>query len=213
MADSSQYTWCKAPRYDGRVAQVGPQARVLLAYAQGHARTVELVDQAMAKIGFTLEQLNSTAGRVLCRAIESVTSAELMADVVFPKFVANIGNGNLDVFNGDNWEPRSWPKEASGYSLTEVPRGNLSHWITIKDEKVERYQAVVPTTWNSGGRDPEGRMGPYEASLASGGTHPLVDPARPVEPLRTIHSFDPCMSCAVHVLDPEGEQLIEVVSP
>ena len=213
LADSSQYTWCKAPRYDGRVAQVGPQARVLLAYAQGHARTVELVDQAMAKIGFTLDQLNSTAGRVLCRAIESVTSAEMMADVVFPKFVSNIGNGNIDVFNGDKWEPSSWPAESSGYSLAEVPRGNLSHWVTIKDKVVERYQAVVPTTWNSGGRDPEGRMGPYEASLAKGGAHPLVDPARPVEPLRTIHSFDPCMSCAVHVLDPTGEQLTEPVTP
>ena len=97
--------------------------------------------------------------------------------------------------------------------MLEVARGTLGHWVRIKDGKVDNYQAVVPTTWLAGGRDARGQMGPYEHSLAHGGEHPLVDPKQPLEPLRTIHSFDPCMSCAVHVLDPNGESVMEVMTP
>lgn len=203
LGDNPKYTWCKAPRYDDRVVQVGPVARVLLAYAQGHARTRELVDQAMAAIGFTLPQFNSTAGRILARAIEALTTAEILAGETFPTFVKNIKDGNLDVFDATKWEPSSWAPSQSGFSIVEVARGNLSHWLTIEGGKIKHYQAVVPTTWLAGGRDAKGRQGPYEESLANG-KHPLVRTDAPLEPLRTIHSFDPCMSCAVHVLDPDG---------
>ena len=212
LGDSDKYTWSKAPRYDGRVMQVGPVARVLLAYAQGHAGTKELVDTAIATLGITLDQFNSTAGRTLCRAIEAATSADVLAEVTFPSFVANIRKGDLSVFDATRWEPSSWPSKASGYSFVEVARGNLSHWVTIEDGRIARYQAVVPTTWLAGGRDDRGVQGPYEESLAGSRTHPLANADQPLEPLRTIHSFDPCMSCAVHVLDVDGQELQVVTS-
>ncbi|MCL2454668.1 MAG: nickel-dependent hydrogenase large subunit [Micrococcales bacterium] len=212
LGDSDKYTWSKAPRYDGRAVQVGPLARILLAYAQGDARTRELVDSAAGTLGITLDQLNSTGGRTLARAVEAVTTAEVLAEKTFPAFVANIQKGDISVFDATKWEPSSWDKKTSGYSLLEVARGNLSHWVSIENGKVARYQAVVPTTWLAGGRDAEGNQGPYEESLAGNGQHPLVDPDQPLEPLRTIHSFDPCMACAVHVLDPEGRQLQVVTS-
>ncbi|MDR2566426.1 MAG: nickel-dependent hydrogenase large subunit [Bifidobacteriaceae bacterium] len=212
LGDSDEYTWCKAPRYDGRAVQVGPLARVVLAYAQGHPRTVEIVNGAMEQLGITAAQLNSTGGRILARAVECLTSAEILAETTFPTFVKNLKGGDIDVFDPTRWEPDSWPSEASGMSFVEVARGNLSHWVTIKDGKVSHYQAVVPTTWLAGGRDKDGQQGPYEESLAGNGQHPLTDPAQPLEPLRTIHSFDPCMSCAVHVLDPNGHELQAVES-
>jgi hydrogenase large subunit len=212
LADSPEYTWCKAPRYDGRPVQVGPVARVLLAYLQGHARTKEIVDSAVATLDITLDQLNSTAGRALARAVECLTSVEILANETFPEFVKKLQGGDIEVFDSSKWEPSSWPNQASGFSFVEVARGNLSHWVTIVGGRVSRYQAVVPTTWLAGGRDAEGQQGPYEESLAGDGLHPLVDPAQPLEPLRTIHSFDPCMSCAVHVLDPEGKELQAVLS-
>jgi hydrogenase large subunit len=213
VADSEKYTWSKAPRYDGRVVQVGPVARVLLAYAQGHPRTKTLVDQSLRTLGISLAQLNSTAGRIVARAIEAVTVSEMMVDVVFATFVDNIKAGQTEVFNSAKWEPSSWPKSAQGYSFAEVARGNLSHWCSIENEKISRYQCVVPTTWLAGGRDPKGQPGSYEYSLAHGGKHPLAIPDQPLEALRTIHSFDPCMSCAVHVLDPEGGELHHVLTP
>ncbi len=212
LADSETYTWCKAPRYDGHAVQVGPVARVMLAYARGHKRTVELVDQACKTLHIQPAQLNSTAGRILARAIESVTNAEMAISETFRRLEENIKAGRTEVFDAAKWEPGSWPKKASGNSFVEVARGNLSHWVEIENELISRYQCVVPTTWLAGGRDPEGQMGPYEHSLAGDGKHPLVDPSQPLEPLRTIHSFDPCMSCAVHVLDPEGRELIQVVT-
>ncbi len=213
LADSEKYTWSKAPRYDGRPTQVGPIARVLSAYIQGEKRTKELVDTALDKLQITVPQLNSTGGRTLARCVEAVTTAEHLADVLYPALIDGITKGDYEVFNADKWEPKSWADECSGYGLTEVARGMLSHFVTIKDGKVDRYQAVVPTTWLAGGRDPQGNIGPYEESLAGNGQHPLVDPDQPLEVLRTIHSFDPCMSCAVHVLDTEGKELFQVVTP
>lgn len=210
LGDDDKYTWSKAPRYDGRVIQVGPVARVLNAYVQGEPRTRELVDEARRTLGIEVEQLNSTAGRTYARAVEAVTAAEYMSEVVMPQFVEGIRNGDIDVFDASKWEPSSWPDECSGMAFTEVARGMLSHFTSIKDGKVSNYQAVVPTTWLAGGRDPEGNLGPYEESLAGG--HPLVDPEQPLEPIRTIHSFDPCMSCAVHVLDPEGTEIFKTVT-
>jgi len=212
LGDSDKYTWSKAPRYDGKPMQVGPVARVLLAYIRGHARTKEIVDGAVATLGITLGQMNSTAGRTLARAVECLTSAEILANDTFPTFVSNLKNGDIDVFDSSMWEPSSWPKECSGYSFVEVPRGMLSHWVTIQNGKIERYQCVVPSTWNGGGRDKDGVMGPYEESLAGNKQHPLANVDEPLEVLRTIHSFDPCMSCAVHVLDPLGTELVAVTS-
>lgn len=211
-AEDGRYTFSKAPRYAGRSTQVGPIARVLSAYIQDHKRTRELVDVALKKYGIGVDKLNSTGGRTLARAVESVTVAEKLRDVIMPEFVKNLREGDFDVFDATKWEPSSWPEECSGFAVVEVARGMLSHWVTIKDKKVANYQAVVPTTWLAGGRDPEGNRGPYEESLAGSGDHPLVDPEQPLEVLRTIHSFDPCMSCGVHVFDPEGNELFQVMT-
>jgi hydrogenase large subunit len=211
LANGEEYTWSKSPRYDGKVMQVGPIARVLSAYVQGHARTKELVDLALKTIGLKPAQLNSTAGRALARCVECVTSVESLTDI-FGQFVNGLKQGDLNVFDATKWDPSTWPAKASGYSFVEVARGNLSHWVQIENGKVTHYQAVVPTTWLAGGRDKDGKQGPYEESLAGNGQHPLVDPAQPLEVLRTIHSFDPCMSCAVHVLDPDGQEVQVVVS-
>ena len=222
LGDSDKYTWSKAPRYNGKPMQVGPLARVMLAYARGDKGvealggtiqgTKDLVDSAAATLGISLKQLNSTGGRTLARAVECLIEAQTMAYDTFPNFVKNLAAGDIDVFNASKWEPSSWPKESSGYAFVEVARGTLSHWVTIKDGAIDNYQAVVPSTWNSGGRDEQGQMGPYEQSLAGEGNHPLANVAEPLEPLRTIHSFDPCMSCAVHVLDADGNEQELVVS-
>jgi hydrogenase large subunit len=121
--------------------------------------------------------------------------------------MANIAAGDVRTFNEALWEPSSWPRHAQGVGFVEAPRGSLAHWIVIDDGKISNYQAVVPTTWNAGPRDAAGTEGPYEAALKG---QSVQDPKQPLEILRTIHSFDPCLACAVHVVDPDGEELIRV---
>ena len=211
LSDNEKYTWSKAPRYDGKPMQVGPVARMMLAYAQGYEPVKKLVDGAIETLGITPAQLNSTMGRTFARAAEATVSAQLLLED-YNALVDNIKEGRIDVFDASKWEPSSWPAQCEGYSFVEVARGDLSHWVSIKDGKVERYQAVVPTTWLAGGRDANGVTGPYEESLMGTGTHPLVDPKAPLEPMRTIHSYDPCMSCGVHILDPDGKLIGEAVT-
>ncbi len=126
----------------------------------------------------------------------------------YDNLISNIRKGETRTFNETLWEPSSWPSRARGVGFMEAPRGALAHWIVIEDEKIANYQAVVPSTWNAGPRDPSGQPGAYEAALQD--NHELHDPKQPVEILRTIHSFDPCIACAVHVTDPDGEELIQV---
>jgi hydrogenase large subunit len=197
LSDRKQYTWDKAPRYDGRAVQVGPISRLLLAYAQKEPSVVAMLDAAMAKLGIKLEQMNSTAGRTLARAMESVLVAREM-QAVFADFTSRIASGDTVVFNPAKWEPSSWPEKSRGVGFVEAPRGLLSHWVNIEKGAITNYQCIVPTTWNASGRDPSGQMGAFEYSLAHGGKHPLIDKDKPLEALRTVHSFDPCMSCAVH---------------
>ena len=211
LSDNDKYTWSKAPRYDGKPMQVGPVARMMLAYAQGYEPVKKLVDGAIDTLGITSAQINSTMGRTFARAAEATVSAQLLLED-YNALVDNIKEGRIDVFDASKWEPSSWPAQCEGYSFVEVARGDLSHWVSIKDGKVERYQAVVPTTWLAGGRDANGVTGPYEESLMGTGTHPLVDPKAPLEPMRTIHSYDPCMSCGVHILDPDGKLIGEAVT-
>lgn len=211
LSDNRKYTWCKAPRYDGRAMQVGPNARLLVAYAQGHTDTVTLLDDALRKLGLKPAQLNSTLGRTLGRALESQLMARRMTET-FNTFVEEIKGGNISTFNPERWEPGSWPKNAQGVGFVEAARGTLSHWVQIENGKIARYECVVPSTWNSSGRDPQGQMGPYEQALAGNGRHPLRDPKRPLEVLRTIHSFDPCQSCAVHLTDLRGTPMGEVIA-
>ena len=196
----------KSPRWKGNVVEVGPLARVLMLYASGHAQTKELVDSTLAKLEVPVTALYSTLGRTAARALETKVIGDAMQGW-YDQLIANIRAGDLKTHNEKLWEPASWPKSARGAGFMEAPRGGLGHWIVIEDQKIANYQAVVPSTWNSGPRDAEGKPGPYEASLA--GT-PMHDPKQPLEILRTIHSFDPCLACAVHVVDPDGEELCQV---
>jgi hydrogenase large subunit len=200
------YSWLKSPRWKGKPMEVGPLARVLMLYASGHEQTKELVDMTLRTLDVPVDALFSTLGRTAARTLETKVIVDAM-QTWKDNLVANIRAGDTRTFNETLWEPSSWPKEARGVGYMEAPRGGLAHWIVIKDEKIDNYQAVVPSTWNAGPRDVEGQPGPYEAALAG---HALHDPKQPIEILRTIHSFDPCIACAVHITDPDGEEVMQV---
>ncbi len=200
------YSWMKSPRWKGHAVEVGPLARVLMLHATGHAQTRELVEMTLKKLDLPLAGLYSTLGRTAARALETKIIVDAMQGW-YDQLLANIKAGDVRTFNETLWEPSSWPKAAQGVGYTEAPRGALAHWIVIKDGIIDNYQAVVPSTWNAGPRDAAGQEGPYEAALRGQRLH---DPKQPLEILRTIHSFDPCIACAVHVVDPQGEELVQV---
>ncbi len=201
------YSWMESPRWRGHAMEVGPLARVLMLYASGHEQTRELVGMTLKKLDVPVDALFSTLGRTAARTLETKIIADAMQGW-FDDLIANIKAGNTRTFNEVLWEPSSWPNKAQGVGFMEAPRGALAHWIVINNEKIENYQAVVPSTWNAGPRDATGQPGAYEAALAD--NHTLHDPKQPIEILRTIHSFDPCIACAVHITDPDGEELISV---
>jgi len=206
LQTDGKYSWLKAPRYDGKAMEVGPLARVLVAYASGQPRFKQVVDSVLQKLGVGPEALFSTLGRTAARGIETLVVAEQLVSWL-DELATHMGDGDLKTFNADKWDPATWPKTAKGWGHHEAPRGALGHWIQIADQKVANYQAVVPSTWNGSPRDAQGLPGAYEAALV--GT-PVSDPEQPLEILRTIHSFDPCMACAVHVVDTRGRELTRV---
>lgn len=201
-----KYSWLKAPRYEELAMEVGPLSRMLVAYVSGHKRVKETVDGVLKKLGVGPAALFSTLGRVAARGIETLITAEMLPTWI-GQLAKNMEKGDYRIHNGELWEPSSWPQEARGFGFHEAPRGALCHWIRIKNGKIANYQCVVPSTWNGSPRDAKGTRGPYEASLI--GT-PVADPNKPVEILRTIHSFDPCMACAVHVTDTTGKEFTRI---
>jgi Ni,Fe-hydrogenase I large subunit len=202
----NKYTWLKAPRYKDTPMEVGPLARMVVAYAAGHARVREVVNNVLADLGLESDALFSTLGRVAARGIETLLIAERMTSWI-DRLELNMNTGKLGIHNGALWSPSTWPSEAIGWGTTEAPRGALGHWIKIKNGKIDNYQTVVPSTWNGSPRDAQGQLGVWEHALI--GT-PVADPTQPVEILRTIHSFDPCMACAVHVVDTVNQQVTRV---
>jgi hydrogenase large subunit len=201
------YSWLKSPRWNGKAVEVGPLARVLMLYASGNELAQSLVNQTLATLDAPVEALFSTLGRTAARTLETAILAESM-QTWLDSLIANIKAGDTRTFNEELWEPKSWPKSCQGVGVMEAPRGALSHWVVIEDEKIANYQAIVPSTWNAGPRDANGQPGAYEAALED--RHEMFDPEQPLEILRTIHSFDPCIACAVHVTDPDGEELVQV---
>jgi hydrogenase large subunit len=201
------YSWLKSPRWQGKAMEVGPLARVLMLYAKGHEPTQELVGSVLTQLDAPVEALFSTLGRTAARTLETAILADAMQGWL-DQLIGNIRAGKTQTFNDTLWEPSSWPKRCEGVGTMEAPRGALSHWIVIEDQKIANYQAIVPSTWNAGPRDGSGQPGAYEAALED--RHTMVDPKQPLEILRTIHSFDPCIACAVHVTDPDGEELVQV---
>ena len=203
---AGKYSWLKAPRWNDTPMEVGPLARVLAMYASGNKATVGLVDAVLETLKAPTAALFSTLGRTAARAIETKVIGDLL-----PKFygdlVEEIKAGRTDTFDDSKWEPRTWPGHAEGFGFAEAPRGALGHWVVINGGKIQNYQMVVPTTWNASPRDHKDQPGAYEAALV--GTK-LAVPDQPLEILRTIHSFDPCMACAVHMVDANGNSLGEV---
>lgn len=197
-----KYSWSKAPRLDGRPMQVGPVAQILCSYAAGDPHVKALVDQVTSKLGISINDLQSTMGRHVTRAIRSVIMAEKSL-VYLDMLLENLAKGDNVYVN--NVEMKKG--EYQGVGFHEAPRGTLSHWMVIDDKQLKNYQAVVPSTWNSGPRDEQGTAGPYEASILG---NPVADASRPLEVIRTVHSFDPCIACAVHSIDPEGKELTRV---
>ncbi|WP_295385697.1 nickel-dependent hydrogenase large subunit [uncultured Thiodictyon sp.] len=201
------YTWLKAPRWKGHAMEVGPLARVLMLYATGHAQTKELVDSTLSTLKLEPRALFSTLGRTAARTLETKILVDAMQGW-YDALIANIKAGDDRTFNEGRWDPATWPNDARGAGFMEAPRGALGHWIVIKEGLIENYQAVVPSTWNAGPRDPANQPGAYEAALAD--NHQLADAKQPLEILRTIHSFDPCIACAVHLADPDSGERIEI---
>ncbi|HQY08832.1 MAG TPA: nickel-dependent hydrogenase large subunit, partial [Burkholderiaceae bacterium] len=204
---AGSYSWLKSPRWRGKAVEVGPLARVLTLYAKGHEPTKALADQALKALDLPLTAMFSTLGRTASRTLESKIFADQMMSWL-DQLQANLKAGNASVHNDALWDPKTWPREAKGVGFMEAPRGALCHYIVIKDQKIANYQAVVPSTWNAGPRDATGQPGAYEAALMD--RHQLHDPKQPLEIQRTIHSFDPCIACAVHVTDPAGEELCAI---
>jgi len=206
LDEGGKYSWIKAPRWRGHAVEVGPLARYIIGYAQGTAEFKEPAERLLKGLNLPLTALFSTLGRTAARALECQWAAHQMR-YFQDKLVIHIKAGNTATANVSRWKPESWRKEAKGYGFTEAPRGALGHWIKIKDAKIDNYQCVVPTTWNGSPRDPKGNIGAFEASLI--GT-PMADPQRPLEILRTIHSFDPCLACSTHVMSPDGQEMASV---
>jgi Ni,Fe-hydrogenase I large subunit len=200
LAGYDKYSWLKAPRYQDEPMEVGPLARMLVAYASNHPDVKPAVDGVLSALGVGAEALFSTLGRVAARAIETKLLAAKLSTWQ-QELGANLNSGDLAVADTSKWDPGSWPSDAKGWGMEEAPRGSLAHWVVIKDQRIANYQLVVPSTWNGSPRDAKGRRGAWEEALI--GT-PVADPSKPVEILRTIHSFDPCLACAVHVHDQDG---------
>ncbi len=208
LDESGKYSWIKAPRWRGHAVEVGPLSRMVLGYMQPKQFPwiKDTVDAVLKKLDAPVGALFSTLGRTAARGIEAQYCADLQL-AQFNQLVANCKNGNTATANVEKWEPSTWPKEAKGAGFTEAPRGALGHWVRIKDGKIDNYQCVVPTTWNGSPRDGKGQIGAFEASLMN---TPLAKADEPLEILRTLHSFDPCLACSTHVMSPDGTEMTSV---
>ena len=208
LDESAKYSWIKAPRWRGHAMEVGCLSRMVLGYVQGkqYPFIKDTIDAVLKKLDVPVAALFSTLGRTAARGIETLYCADLQQQQ-FNKLIATIKAGDQHTANVDKWEPSTWPKEANGAGFTEAPRGALGHWIRIKDGKIDNYQCVVPTTWNGSPRDAKGQIGAYEAALMN---TPLAKADEPLEILRTLHSFDPCLACSTHVMGEDGREMTQV---
>ncbi|WP_044406097.1 nickel-dependent hydrogenase large subunit [Thiomicrospira microaerophila] len=201
LKTEGKYSWIKSPRYQGKAMEVGPAARMIIGYLRDAPLIKPYVDDFMQTCDLELIDFSSSIGRNAARAIE----AELTCDAIFA-FASELIE-NIKYYDETTWTQyvfEDLPTSAQGAGIFEVPRGTLAHFVRIDEAKVANYQAVVPTTWNASPKDGQNQPGPYEASLI--GIH-LADPQNPLEVLRVVHSFDPCLACAVHVIDAQGSEL------
>ena len=201
-----KYSFLKTPRWKDNPMEVGPLARLLVAYASGHEDVKQLVGATLGKLGVPVDALFSTLGRTAARGLSAAIEVGYLKEF-YKELMDRVKTRETSTFNNERWEPKTWPSEAEGVGLVEAPRGALAHWIKIKDGKIANYQLVVPTTWNGSPRDAKKQHSSFEAALI--GT-PVAKLDEPVEIIRTIHSFDPCLACAVHLYDPQGRHLNQV---
>ncbi len=206
LDESAKYSFIKAPRWRGHAVEVGPLARWIIGYAQNKPEFKEPVEATLKKLDLPVPALFSTLGRTAARALECQWAVYKLR-YFQNKLMANIRSGDIATANTEKWEPSSWPKDVKGVGFSEAPRGALAHWVHIQDGKIGNYQAVVPTTWNGSPRDPKGNIGAFEAALLN---TPMADPAQPLEILRTLHSFDPCLACSTHVMSEDGQEMTAV---
>jgi hydrogenase large subunit len=201
-----KYSFLKTPRWKENPMEVGPLARLLVSYAAGHADVKDTVGMVLGKLGVPVGALFSTLGRTAARGIDAAL-AMIWLKEFFGELMDRVKSNDVSTFNGEKWEPKSWPADAEGVGLVEAPRGALAHWIKIHNGAIDNYQLVVPTTWNGSPRDAKSQHSSFESALI--GT-PVANLEQPLEIIRTIHSFDPCLACAVHLYDPQGRHLHQI---
>ncbi len=206
LDEQAKYSWLKAPRWRGHAMEVGPLARYIIGYARGIPEFKEPVEAVLRHLDVPVSALFSTLGRTAARGLECQWAVQKLR-YFQDKLVANLKAGDSATANTTSWDPATWPKSARGVGFTEAPRGALGHWVEISNGRIANYQCVVPTTWNGSPRDVDGNIGAFEASLMD---TPMADPHQPLEVLRTIHSFDPCLACSTHVLSPDGQEMAQV---
>ena len=201
-----KYSFLKTPRWKENAMEVGPLSRMIVGYAAGRSDVKEAVSATLSKLNVPVDALYSTLGRIAGRALDAELAMSYLKEF-FSDLMVRVKNNDVSTFNGERWDPNSWPADAEGVGMVEAPRGALAHWIKIHDGAIENYQLVVPTTWNGSPRDAHGQRSSFEAALIG---NPVANLEEPLEILRTIHSFDPCMACAVHLYDAQGRHLHRV---
>jgi len=206
LAGYDKYSFLKTPRWKENPMEVGPLARLLVSYASGHNDVKELVGMVLGKLNVPVGALFSTLGRTAARGIDAALAMVWLKEF-FGDLMGRVKINEVSTFNGEKWDPKTWPAECEGVGLEEAPRGALAHWIKIKNGRIDNYQLVVPTTWNGSPRDARQQRSSFEEALI--GT-PVAKLEEPLEIIRTIHSFDPCLACAVHLYDPQGRHLHQI---
>jgi len=206
LDENGAYSWLKTPRWNDHAMEVGPLARMLVGYASGRSDFKEVVDEALGRLKLPATALFSTLGRTAARGLETRLAVHWLMDE-YDRLIDHLRAGDSSTADVSKWEKATWPRECKGLGFSEAPRGSLGHWIHIVDGKIHNYQCVVPSTWNASPKDGKGRRGAYEEALV--GT-PMANPEQPLEILRTIHSFDPCLACASHVYGPDGRRLVTI---
>ena len=206
LEGSEKYSFLKTPRWKENPMEVGPLARLIVSYAAGQQDVKEVVNATLGKLGAPAAALFSTLGRTTARGIDTALTMNWLKEF-YGQLMERVKINEVSTFNSDRWDPKTWPTEAEGVGLEEAPRGALAHYIQIKNGAIANYQLVVPTTWNGSPRDARSQRSAFEASLI--GT-PVANLEQPVEILRTLHSFDPCLACAVHLYDPQGRHLNQI---
>jgi hydrogenase large subunit len=206
LDEAAKYSWIKAPRWNGHAMEVGPLARYVVGYAQGNKEITEQINYVLKTLDVPVTALFSTLGRTAARALEAQWAAGKMR-YFMDKLITNVKAGDLVTANVERWDPETWPSSVKGIGFTEAPRGALGHWLKIENTKIANYQCVVPTTWNGSPRDEQGNIGAFEAALMN---TKVERPEEPVEILRTLHSFDPCLACSTHIISPDGTELTRV---